>query len=80
YDVYRIRVSELMQKLFSEWRDDIVTPFDRYHKLQDFGDELRNKYYPHILSEAVIHEIKIEKGIDTSSKKNKKAFLVDQLK
>ncbi|MCP5904518.1 cytidine deaminase, partial [Klebsiella pneumoniae] len=37
-------------------------------------------YYPHILSEAVIHEIKIEKGIDTSSKKNKKAFLVDQLK
>ncbi|HCM0000439.1 TPA: cytidine deaminase, partial [Escherichia coli] len=80
YDVYRIRVSELMQKLFSEWRDDIVTPFDRYHKLQDFGDALRNKYYPHILSEAVIHEIKIEKGIDTSSKKNKKAFLVDQLK
>ncbi|ENU6126211.1 MULTISPECIES: anti-phage dCTP deaminase [Enterobacteriaceae] len=81
YEVYRIRVSDLMQKLFSEWCGDTSTPFKRYNSLQDFGDSLRCKYYPHILAEAVIHEIKIEKNLEGKSKELKKrAFLIDQLK
>lgn len=81
YEVYRVRVSDLMQSLFFEWNGDVSTPFKRYDSLQNFGDKLRSKYYPHILAEAVIHEIKIEKNLDGSGKKqNKKAFIIDQLK
>lgn len=81
YEVYRIRISDLMQKLFKEWGGDISTPFKRYDSLQNFGDQLRHVYYPHILAEAVIHEIKIEKNLSNQKKTNKKiAFLIDQLK
>jgi len=81
YEVYRVRVSDLMKELFSEWDGDVSTPFKRYDTLQKFGDHLRDKYYPQVLAEAVIHEIKIEKNIESSHKKNKKiAFLIDQLK
>jgi deoxycytidylate deaminase len=84
YEVYRIRVSDIMQSgLFKkETCGDVSTPFKRYDSLQDFGDSLRKKYYPHILAEAVIHEIKIEKrlnGLERNSDR-KVAFLVDQLK
>lgn len=80
YEVYRIRISDLMRNLFSEWNGDISTPFKRYDSLQEFGNELRKKYYHHVLAEAVIHEIKVEKNIEKTKEVNKIAFLIDQLK
>ncbi|WP_264293056.1 anti-phage dCTP deaminase [Pectobacterium aquaticum] len=86
--IIHIRVSDIMQKIFHEWEDnplDISTPYLRYKNLQDFGNSLRKSYYKHILAEAVISEISIEKkllesDIDYNQQTSRVAFLIDQLK
>lgn len=89
YEVVRLRVSKLMVSGFPEGDEGCCSslgPFERYNELQKLGDRLRGLYGKNILAECAINEIRVGKGVDSSSSAEgkaqvkKKAYLIDQLK
>lgn len=86
YTCVHILISDLILQLSKEKKPS--DPKERYIKLQDLGDNLREKYRQTILVEAAVQEIskyrekeKNEENIKSEEKVNSKtAFLIDQLK
>ena len=90
YIVEHIRLSDLIiQYLPNKNTPTNLTGFDRYEKLQDWGDDLRSKHRNSILAELAIRKITIlreirfgnEDSSDGLVKVTKKvAYIVDQVK
>jgi len=88
YHVEHIRLSEQIAEKSNVSIEDLVG-FDRYQKLQDLGDELRNKHGNSVVAELAIHKITIlrednfgsDQTVSGTLKVTKKvAYILDQVK